>query len=99
MPRCLSAPVCVLIIEALAPGSELDLRFDLIVSNPPYVPRGELDTLSPEDEKRYMHRYNFPPFSVGEVKPMRGPGRREISEGRWRAAVACWRALRQRSNR
>lgn len=31
--------------------------------------------------KRYFHHYNFPPFSVGEVKPMRGPGRREIGHG------------------
>jgi len=32
-------------------------------------------------EKRFMHHYNFPPFSVGEAKPMRGPGRREIGHG------------------
>lgn len=32
-------------------------------------------------EKRYMHHYNFPPFCVGEAKPMRGPGRREIGHG------------------
>ena len=35
-----------------------------------------IDSLSPEDEKRYMHHYNFPPYSVGEARPMRGPGRR-----------------------
>jgi len=40
-----------------------------------------LDTISPEEEKRYMHQYNFPPYSVGEVRPMRGPGRREIGHG------------------
>ncbi len=40
-----------------------------------------LDTLSPEDEKRFMHHYNFPPYSVGEAKPMRGPGRREVGHG------------------
>src|SRR3989339_441272 len=34
-----------------------------------------------ETGKRYMHHYNFPPFSVGEVRPMRGPGRREIGHG------------------
>ena len=34
-----------------------------------------------EDTKRYMHHYNFPAYSVGEVKPMRGPGRREIGHG------------------
>jgi hypothetical protein len=31
--------------------------------------------------KRYLHHYNFPPFSVGEVRPLRGPGRREIGHG------------------
>ncbi|MBI3741929.1 MAG: polyribonucleotide nucleotidyltransferase [Chloroflexi bacterium] len=40
-----------------------------------------IDSLSPEDEKRYMHHYNFPPYSVGETRPMRGPGRREIGHG------------------
>jgi polyribonucleotide nucleotidyltransferase len=41
----------------------------------------ELDTLSPEDEKHYMHHYNFPPFSVGETRPLRGSSRREIGHG------------------
>src|SRR5262249_21747048 len=41
----------------------------------------KLDTLSPHETKRYMHHYNFPPFSVGEVRPMRGPGRRDIGHG------------------
>ncbi|MGB7441612.1 MAG: polyribonucleotide nucleotidyltransferase [Coleofasciculaceae cyanobacterium] len=40
-----------------------------------------LDDLNPEEEKRYLHHYNFPPFSVGETKPMRSPGRREIGHG------------------
>ena len=40
-----------------------------------------LDGLSNEDSKRYMHHYNFPPYSTGEAKPMRGPGRREIGHG------------------
>ncbi len=40
-----------------------------------------LDGLSNEDSKRYMHQYNFPPYSTGEAKPMRGPGRREIGHG------------------
>lgn len=40
-----------------------------------------LDGIGGEDSKRYMHQYNFPPFSVGEVRPMRGPGRREIGHG------------------
>ncbi len=39
------------------------------------------DNLNPEDEKRYLHHYNFPPFSVGETKPLRSPGRREIGHG------------------
>jgi polyribonucleotide nucleotidyltransferase len=41
----------------------------------------ELDNLSPTDTKRYLHHYNFPPFSVGEVRPLRGQGRREIGHG------------------
>ena len=40
-----------------------------------------IDTLDPEDRKRYMHHYNFPPFSTGEVGFMRGPKRREIGHG------------------
>jgi polyribonucleotide nucleotidyltransferase len=40
-----------------------------------------LDDLTLEEEKRYMHHYNFPPYSVGEARPMRGPGRREIGHG------------------
>jgi polyribonucleotide nucleotidyltransferase len=41
----------------------------------------ELDTLTPTETKRYMHHYNFPPFSTGEVKPLRGSSRREIGHG------------------
>jgi polyribonucleotide nucleotidyltransferase len=40
-----------------------------------------LDGIVALDDKRYMHFYNFPPFSVGETRPMRGPGRREIGHG------------------
>ncbi|HEY8392588.1 MAG TPA: polyribonucleotide nucleotidyltransferase [Capillibacterium sp.] len=40
-----------------------------------------LDGLDDEDTKRYIHHYNFPGFSVGEVRPVRGPGRREIGHG------------------
>jgi polyribonucleotide nucleotidyltransferase len=40
-----------------------------------------LDNLSPNDTKRYMHHYNFPPFSTGEVKPLRGQSRREVGHG------------------
>jgi len=41
----------------------------------------EMDDLHPETEKRYLHHYNFPPYSVGETRPMRSPGRREIGHG------------------
>ncbi len=41
-----------------------------------------LDGMMPESTKRYMHHYNFPPYSVGEVRMMRGVGRREIGHGR-----------------
>ncbi|SHK33893.1 polyribonucleotide nucleotidyltransferase [Clostridium cavendishii DSM 21758] len=40
-----------------------------------------LDGISEEESKRYMHHYNFPAYSVGEVRPLRGPGRREIGHG------------------
>lgn len=40
-----------------------------------------VDTMEVDLKKRYMHFYNFPPYSVGEVRPMRGPGRREIGHG------------------
>jgi len=40
-----------------------------------------LDGLTDEESKRYMHHYNFPPYSVGETRFMRGPGRREIGHG------------------
>lgn len=41
----------------------------------------ELDTLTPIETKRYMHHYNFPPFSTGEALPLRGSSRREIGHG------------------
>ena len=40
-----------------------------------------IDGLDEEESKRYMHKYNFPSYSVGETKPSRGPGRREIGHG------------------
>lgn len=40
-----------------------------------------LDGLGDEEFKRYIHHYNFPPYSTGEARPMRGPGRREIGHG------------------
>jgi polyribonucleotide nucleotidyltransferase len=48
------------------------------------APLGEaqtIDGIGDEVEKRYMHHYNFPPYSVGEARPMRSPGRREIGHG------------------
>ncbi len=47
------------------------------------TPRDEqtIDSLDAEETKRYMHHYNFPPYSTGEVAPMRGPKRREIGHG------------------
>jgi polyribonucleotide nucleotidyltransferase len=47
------------------------------------TPREEqtLDDLSPDETKRYIHHYNFPPYSTGEAYPMRGPRRREIGHG------------------
>jgi len=41
----------------------------------------ELDTIGEEEFKRYLHHYNFAPFSTGETRPLRGPGRREIGHG------------------
>ena len=40
-----------------------------------------IDGLGEEEEKRYMHHYNFPPYCVGDTRPMRGPGRREVGHG------------------
>ncbi|MGB3306622.1 MAG: polyribonucleotide nucleotidyltransferase [Thermomicrobiales bacterium] len=40
-----------------------------------------LDSISPEDHKRYIHHYNFPPYSVGEARPLRGASRRDIGHG------------------
>ena len=40
-----------------------------------------IDGLDDEEKRRYLHHYNFPPYSVGETRPLRGPGRREIGHG------------------
>ncbi|MBI4236354.1 MAG: polyribonucleotide nucleotidyltransferase [Chloroflexi bacterium] len=47
----------------------------------PLAAAQKLDTLSPEESKRFLHHYNMPPYSVGEVRRMGGPGRREIGHG------------------
>lgn len=41
----------------------------------------EMDGIAPEENKRYLHHYNFPPYSTGEATPIRGPRRREIGHG------------------
>lgn len=41
----------------------------------------KLEGLDPEEEKRYMHQYNMPPYSTGEARPLKAPGRREIGHG------------------
>jgi polyribonucleotide nucleotidyltransferase len=46
-----------------------------------FADRQRIDTLTTEAQKRYVHHYNFPPYSVGEVRFMRAPGRREIGHG------------------
>lgn len=40
-----------------------------------------IDTMDEDTTKRYIHYYNFPPYSVGEIRPLRGPGRREVGHG------------------
>lgn len=55
----------VMTVATLAPLSEIQ----------------KLDGIDEEDTKRYMHHYNFPSYSVGETRPSRGPGRREIGHG------------------
>jgi len=55
-----------------------------VLTNVTLGPLGDvqmLDGVDDEETKRYMHHYNFPAFSVGEAKPTRGPGRREIGHG------------------
>jgi polyribonucleotide nucleotidyltransferase len=80
--RPLSAEVGLL---PRAHGSALFQRGDTQVLNATTLgmPRMNqlLDTISPETTKRYMHHYNFPPFSTGETGFMRGPKRREIGHG------------------
>ena len=52
-----------------------------IVTLGPKSDEQALDGLDEETSKRYIHHYNFPPYSVGEARPSRGPGRREIGHG------------------
>ncbi|MGH2454319.1 MAG: polyribonucleotide nucleotidyltransferase, partial [bacterium] len=50
----------------------------------------KLDNLGLQERKRYMHHYSFPPFSVGEVRPLRGAGRREIGHGALAERALAW---------
>jgi len=50
----------------------------------------KLDNLGILEKKRFMHHYSFPPFSVGEVRPLRGPGRREIGHGALAERALAW---------
>ncbi|MPZ49164.1 MAG: polyribonucleotide nucleotidyltransferase [Dehalococcoidia bacterium] len=52
-----------------------------VVTLGPMSMQQKLDTLSPAEKKRFMHHYNFPPFSVGEARRLGGTGRREIGHG------------------
>ena len=52
-----------------------------VVTLGPKSDEQSLDGLDEEESKRYIHHYNFPPFSVGEARPVRSPGRREIGHG------------------
>jgi polyribonucleotide nucleotidyltransferase len=52
-----------------------------IVTLGPMSDRQKLDGLDHEEFRRYMHQYNFPSYSVGETRPSRGPGRREVGHG------------------
>ncbi|HAC66117.1 MAG TPA: polyribonucleotide nucleotidyltransferase [Cyanothece sp. UBA12306] len=82
--RPISSRVCLL--PRRVHGSGLFRRgltqvLSLVTLGTPGDAQDLADDLHPEDEKRYLHHYNFPPFSVGETKPLRSPGRREIGHG------------------
>jgi len=80
--RALSAEVGVL---PRAHGSGLFERGQTQVLTAATLGTGQdeqiIDDLSTRERKRYMHHYDFPPYSVGEARPMRSPGRREIGHG------------------
>src|SRR3990170_1661262 len=75
----------IIIIEGGAHGSGLFQRGQTQVLTVATLGTGEdeqiIDDLTLRERKRYMHHYNFPPFSVGEVRPLRSAGRREIGHG------------------
>ncbi len=76
---------CEVDVAPRAHGSALFTRGDTqvlsVATLATLAERQELDTLAPEETKRYIHHYNFPPFSTGEVRVLRGASRREIGHG------------------
>ncbi len=76
---------CEVDVAPRAHGSALFTRGDTqvlsVVTLATLAEQQELDTLAPEETKRYIHHYNFPPFSTGEVRVLRGASRREIGHG------------------
>ncbi len=76
---------CEVDVAPRAHGSALFTRGDTqvlsVATLATLAEQQELDTLAPEETKRYIHHYNFPPFSTGEVRVLRGASRREIGHG------------------
>ncbi|MER3468281.1 MAG: polyribonucleotide nucleotidyltransferase, partial [Thermoflexus sp.] len=76
---------CEVDVAPRAHGSALFARGETqvlsVVTLATLAEQQELDTLAPEETKRYIHHYNFPPFSTGEVRVLRGASRREIGHG------------------
>lgn len=76
---------CEVNVAPRAHGSAIFTRGDTqvlsVVTLATLAEQQELDTLAPEETKRYIHHYNFPPFSTGEVRVLRGASRREIGHG------------------
>ena len=71
--------------------SLISKRFDQVLSTTTLGTNDaqEMDDLNPSTEKTYLHHYNFPPYSVGETRPMRTPGRREIGHGALAESYNC----------
>jgi len=84
-PRDIRPVWCEVDVAPRAHGSALFTRGETqvlsVVTLATLAEQQELDTLAPEETKRYIHHYNFPPFSTGEVRVLRGASRREIGHG------------------
>ena len=76
-PRSASSPVST----ALASSPAARPRYSRIATLNTLSMSQKLDTIWEEEEKRYMHHYNFPGYSTGEAKPQRSTGRREYGHG------------------